>query len=447
MAEAASSINGTPNGSRIRRFFTPEHRPFWLIVANGAIFQLSLALFDPRGVVAAFLMDLTGSSALVGVALAVGPASTTLPQLYESHVLADGRRRMPHYIKGAHTRWGAFACIIAATVLLHRHATLLAWLFLIGVTVVGFGTGIGIVSFGDILTRTVPPHRRGRLFGLRVAIGSVLAFAAGGLIDSLLGSRSPLPFPYNYAVLFAFSGLFLMMAQFCFMRVEEPEPEPSERPADTFWSFVRHVIAVIRHNRNASRYLLYRNLAPVAWTPVAFAVPFAMKELQLSAGVVSWFVVAGVVAATSSNVFWAWLSDRVGNRSLLRLGSAVSMVGVGLLALTPLIDGQVPGGTMPWALVWLLAVYALAEMGRIGVQIGSLNYIYELGSGPDVPMYIGSMNTFSAPALLLSPLLMGRLAETYGFTMINLIGMIFGAWALLLTVKLHEPRRMVIDPT
>lgn len=431
----------TPEGvARWGRFFRPEHHPFWLIVANGVIFQLSFAMFDPKGIVAAFLMELTGKEWLVGVALAIGPTTSTLPQLYASHLIADGRRRMPYYIKGAHIRWTSFAAILVMVPLLRHHPLPLALLFLVATGVIGFATGIGVVSFGDILTRTVAPRRRGRLFGLRIAIGSLFAFAAGGTIERVLDPSFPIRFPYNYLLLFACSGLLLIAAQLCFMRIKEPPAQPSSSHAATFGAFLRSTLRVVLRDKNARRYVIYRNLAPATWIPVSFVVPYAMEELGFRATVVGSFLICGVISAALSNLLWARLSDRVGNRANVRLGILFTATAVGLLALAPLVAREAAPAVMHG---WLLLVVGLSEMGLTGIRVGELNYIYELGRGPDVPLYIGSLNTLASPALLLTPLVMGALAERFGYTVINLLGVGFGFAAILLTLTLREPRHDV----
>ncbi|MCC7493019.1 MAG: MFS transporter [Fimbriimonadaceae bacterium] len=428
--------------ARLTWLFSQPNHAFWLIVLNGVLFQLSFALFDPRRVVAAFLTDLTGREWLVGLAIAIQPTSMTLPQLYASHQVADGRPRMPYYIRGAAVRWVGTWLAVLAVVTLHRQTLLLATLFLLLIGVIGAGTGLGVVAFGDIVIRTVPAHRRGRLFGLRIALGSLLALAMGGLVKRVLSPSFPWPFPYNYALLFAISAVILMLAQACFMRVQEPPVEPRPRPAEHFGGYLRHAWRVLRRDPNAQRYILYRLVAPAGWVPVSLSVPYAMKVLGFGAQVVGWFMIASVLAAAASNVVWARLSDRVGNRVCIRLGTACVVTGVGLMALTPLIGEAVAGsGPNSVVLIWLIAVNALSEVGQTGVNLGGLNYTYELAQGPEAPLYIGALQSFSAPALAITPPLMALLAQRHGYPAIYVLGLLLGAMALYTTLLLREPRR------
>lgn len=421
--------------------FGPEHRAFWLLVLNGVIFSFSSAMFDPRKVVAAFLTQLTGKEYLVGLALAVSPTAMTLPQLRESFILADGRLRMPTYIAGARVRWTSYALIVTAVLLLHNSPHLLAFVFLALTGLVAYGAGLGSVAFGDILARTVAPHRRGRLFGLRLGIGSALVFILGGVIKRVLSPDFPVPFPYNFALLFGVSGLFLVPSQLCFMKIDEPPIEARQRPTETFRQYIRHAVLMILRNPSAKWFVLHRNMTPWVWMPVAFGVPYAMNELHYPASVAGSFVMASVIPNMLAHIAWANVSDRLGNRTSIRLGTALSLGGIGIMALTPLVTAQFCGDSNLPALAWLILATVVSECGVSGFNLGRLNYVYEMGEGPDLPLYIAAISTLAAPALLVTPLLTGWIIGHLGYPVVYGLGLCAGTVAVIASLKLAEPRQ------
>jgi len=442
-AERLSRLGGARReamAARARILFAPEHRSFWLLVLNGIIFSFAAAMFDPRKVVAAFVTQLTGQEYLVGVALAISPTAMTLPQLRESFNLADGRPRMPTYIAGARLRWMSYALIVTAVLLLHDSRQVLAVVFLSLTGLVSYGAGLGSVAFGDILSRTVAPHRRGRLFGLRLGIGSALVFILGGVIKRVLSPDFPVPFPYNFALLFGISGLFLVPSQLCFMKIHEPPVAPQERPTQTFREFIGHALRKIGANPSAKWFVLHRNFTPWVWMPVAFAVPYAMNELGYGAEVAGSFVMAGVIPNMLAHIVWAQVSDRRGNRVAIRLGTAFALAGIGIMALTPLVTARFCADSNLPALAWLILATVVSECGTSGFNLGRMNYLYEMGEGPDLPLYIAAISTLAAPALCVTPLLTGWIIGHLGYPVIYVISLLAGVGAVVCSLKLNEPR-------
>lgn len=427
---------------RWRRWFAREHRAFWLIAVNGILFQLSWALFDARYVVAAFLTTLTGREWVVGLANSIQATAMMLPQLYASHLVSDGRARMPLYVRGAQIRWIALGVITFGVLALAHYRTLTAVLFLTMIGVMGMGVGLGVVAFGDIVTRTVQPHRRGRLFGVRLTIGGLLSFVLGLLVKWLLSDHSPLGWPANYALLFGVSLLFLITAQLCFMRIEEPPCERRTRPAATFRQFVAHAARVLREDRAARRFACYRLLTPIAWSPMLFITPYMMNRFGFSDDVVGPLVSSGVVAGALSNVLWAALSDRVGNRIVIRLGASLAVLSIAMLAAAPEIMQRFDGPSVgPVTFYWLLVANGLVQMCVMAGSLAGLNYLYELAPRDEVPLYVGLLNTITAPVTAIAAPLAGWLAGRYSYELIFIAGALAGLAAVGTTLRLDEPRQ------
>jgi MFS family permease len=415
-----------------------DQRAFWLIVANGVLVRLYFEVFSPKRVVAAFLTQLTHREWMVGCALAIGPATACLPMLLCSHAMADRQQRMPFYRLGAQLKWISLALTLAFVAWLPGRPWLLAWLFIAMCGVFGLGDAVTGPAFGDIVARTVPSTRRGRLFGLRVAIGGTLAFFAGDLIRRVLSPDSRLGFPANYLLLFAVAFAFLVAAQHCFMRVAEPPlPHPPEaRPP--LGQYLREAGAVLRGDANALRYSIYRNLSPLGWVPAAFIIPYALDHLHFSAGVVGTLISTSVLASSVSNLVWGSLGDRYGNRLVIVMSSALLLVAAGMLALTPALASLGPGHTL---LSWLVAVNALGEVGLTGAGNGQLNYMYDLAPDDQVPLYIGVVTTAAAPMTVIGPLLIGLAAHCYSYLTIFVLGVIFSVAVLAASLAIGEPRR------
>lgn len=427
---------------RLKGLFGPAHRPFWLIVANGVIFQGSQAMIDGRRVGAAFLMELTGRDWIVGLVIGLNMAMMGLPQLYTAYVLSDGRPRMAMYVSGAHLRWGSLGLLVVAVLTLRGHPMLLAGLVVALLGLCSAATGLGLPAFGDVVSRTVEPHRRGRLFGLRLLFGGFLALLMGGVVNRVLAPDSVLPFPYNYALLFSFGLFFLVTAQLCFMRIDEPPTRPRERPANSFPAYLRHVARQLVREPDARHFALFAAVSTLAWAPLALLVPYAMGGFGLDASVTGWFVATGVLAGAATNPFWMWVSDRRGNRLVLRLVSAGALTAVALASLTPAVAAAYDRlFGLPAPLFWLLLVNGVAEAAMTGGMIGGNNYVYELAPEGEVPRYVAAINSSVAPISAIAYPLCGWIAQRFGYPVVFGFAGLFATARLVTALLLAEPRR------
>ena len=74
-----------------------------------------------------------------------------------------------------------------------------------------------------------------------------------------------------------------------------------------------------------------------------------------------------------------------------------------------------------------------------GVRLGQINYMLDVSPDAERPTYLGFMNTFLAPVLLLS-MLGGYIIERTSFEALFFAVMGAATLALVLTVRLDEPR-------
>ncbi|MBI5833418.1 MAG: MFS transporter [Armatimonadetes bacterium] len=422
---------------RLRRAFSAEYRDFWLIVANGVLVRLYFEVFSPKRVVAAFLTELTHREWMVGLALAAPTVFSCLPMLFFSHRMETEPRRMPFYARGARIKWVSQFALLFAVVMLPRYPMVLALFFVAMCGLFGLGDAMGGPAFGDVVARTIVPHRRGRMFGLRVALGGVLAFFVGGLISRCLDPRLGLPFPNNYLLLFGTAFAFLVAAQFCFMRVDEPPLESVPEQTQPLADYLRSALVVLRSDVNVRRFCIYRNLSPLGWVPAAFIIPYALGRLHFPPSVVGTIVSTSVVASSVSNLFWGSLGDKRGNSLVLRYSSLFLLLAAASLAVTPLLVGQVTQGTL---LTWLVASNAIGEVGLVGMMNGQLNYLYDLAPDDQVPLYVGTVATAAAPMLIFAPLLIGWAAGRFDYIVIFTFGLVFSLAVWISTFGLGEPR-------
>ncbi len=121
------------------------------------------------------------------------------------------------------------------------------------------------------------------------------------------------------------------------------------------------------------------------------------------------------------------LSERKGNHRVIQIATAAG-------ALAPLVGLIFSlGGFRSGAAVPVLFAPVFLAMGVTGsaYALGYINYVMELGSSPQRPIYIGLFNTLSG-VLVVLPILGGWLLEATSYSVIFglTLGAMVGGWGL-----------------
>lgn len=403
-------------------------------IANGILFAIGMAFIDPITVLPTFVSRLTDSGVVIGLISAMGMSGWFLPQLIAGNYLQSRPYKRPLYIIAAVLRGTGLLLAVAATFYLApRHPTVALVAFLLCFTIYAFAGGTSGPAFLDIVAKTVPGNRLGAFFGHREFWGSLGAIGAGALVRIILGSEA-LPFPNDYALVFALTVCAFVPGWTLFSLISEPPGRVVE--AEPIMAFVRSAPAIVRRNDDFRRLLASRVLTG----SVAIALPFYMIYCREVLGVAE--ETAGTYVAiqkTGALVFiplWAFLNDRRGPRSLLLAVTALFVVSTSVALVASLLPAHPALGRF----AFLVVFFPLAAVGA-GSFMGYNNYVIAIAPEERRPLYIGIQNTLFAVTGFL-PLLGGALVELTSFRVLFATAMTLAAAGFIATIRLtpQEPR-------
>jgi MFS family permease len=370
---------------------------------HGVFYRAGMAFSEPTSVLPVFLSHFTGSLTMIGVFSALIQGGGTLPLLFVANRLERARRKKPVLLAAIWVRAAAWG-ILGVLVFFWRDGdtTLVLMALLTLLFIFSFAGGVATVPFNDLWAKALPATMRGRFFGYRQLWGGVMALGAAYVVKRVLGDPE-LVFPNNYGLLFLLSFAFLVISYIALSSVREPEGDIIETPR-RMSTFLGQSLRMIREDRNFGRFLLSR--LTIGFT--AFALPFyvlyGQQELQMPAERIGLLVGAQVAGAILSNIVWAELSDRVGNRSVIMLTGLVAV----LIPVLTLVSTYVGGSTL------LVAVFALIGAQISGAGIGFKNYLLEIAPVPLRPAYIAVAGTLSG-FLFLLPIAGGFVVDLWGY--------------------------------
>jgi hypothetical protein len=403
---------------------SPEHVRFNFAMGlvHGIFFEAGLAFSSPTAVLPVFLNQFTGSLALIGLSTAVVKAGGVLPQLIVAHRL-QGRSRSKRVLVPAiwirAASWGVLGLFTWACADCGTAALLGALLFLL--VVFSTAGGVANVPFNELWGKALPARLRGRFWGNRQLWGGLLAIGSGYGVRSVLSAE--IAFPKNYALLFAFSFFLISLSYVALSSVREPAGERSGT-RDRFGTFLFNAISLFRRDRGFT-WLIVAQLSTMFF---GFAVPFYVlygkEQLGMPIEQVGILVSAQMAGAIGSNLLWGSLSDRLGNRSVIRL-TAVATIIIPALALA----GQHGG----WEL--LIPVFVFIGSAISGGNIGFVNYVLEIAPPSLRPTYIAVSGTLNG-LLALLPIVGGWVVDMGSYRLAFWIALGFAVVALGSTLKL-----------
>ena len=410
-------------------------------VINGAIFMFGFSFLHPNTVLPVFVRQLTESNVLVGLASAIQRAGWLLPQL-----LVAGYAENLTYKRGLYIRANAVRLVLtwliipllACCAVSRPHWTLAGFLVLSGIAAV-FG-GLAAVPYSDIVGKTIPGPYFGQFFATRLFLGAGLSsILAGFLVRYLLSEDSPHVFPGNFIIVFSIGAALMTIGILCYIIVREPPGKVSRRRR-TFVDIVGNIPSILRKDRQFRLLLLVLVLASGLGFSLPFYIVLVQERFGASSGVAGTFLATQTLGVLLSNLFWAWLSRRSGNLSLIRVTTfGQILIPVYTLGLVYLMADTLQGSPSWVVSVAFSPVFFLIGAFISGGYIGYNSLLLSMAPEERRPTYIGVTNSLMGAAALY-PLLGGIIVEFLGINMVFFLAALLCTGGFLVCLTLTESR-------
>ena len=398
-------------------------------------------------VLPAFIQTMTASSVLVGLSSAIIRIGWSWPQVFISRIVESRSRKMPLLLTVGYLRSLAWFAIAALTFLIGgSHPALFLTCFLL---LYAFSTsmmGISNVPFMDIVGKAIPSATRARVIAMRRLVGGAMAMLAGVVISYVLSERSGLSFPRDYGVLFILSGIGTTLSIYIFGKIPEPI-EPVRKTRQALGAYLKGGLAIVKEDANFR--LLCGVQVQMAFCQMAlpFYVPYAISELRVGPVYVGVFVAVLQLSSLLSNVMWAHVGQRKGNRALIVYGSyfllfttiaSLLTIYVPDVKITPLAFLGFPGA-VSIRVAFFALTFVFTGFGISGLFTGRMTYVLDIAPPDRRPTYTSFLNVFMLPQGLF-PLIAGSLVSWISYWNVFLITLLFSV-PLVLSVRRLEDLR------
>ena len=412
---------------------------FVCLVLDYVFFSVGLAFISQTTVLPSFVSQLTDSAPLIGLSSTIMTGAWLLPQLIAASYLADKDRKKPYLMLTAAVGRPVFWLLAGVLFLGGDLApTLILGLFFVVLAIFMSTDALAAVAWFDILSKTIPPTRRGRLFGIAQFFSGLLTVGAGAVVNALLGPQGP-PFPNNYALLFFLAGLSLFISLFALAFLREPvKPTQGERLP---WNaFLPKLLMVLRENRTFRLATALRLLMGLGGMALPFYVVYATEELRLGIGAIGLFLSSQVIGGILAGFVWGYLNERSGSRIVIQCSTVMALASP-LLALLMGPIARLAGASTIY--VYSLIFLAIGALNS-SMMPGFINFVLELAPPEERATYIALTNTLCG-VLLVVPFLGGWLLQATSYPVLFAVTAVGIALGLVLTFRLEEPRQMTSE--
>jgi MFS family permease len=391
---------------------------------HGMLGMTGFRLFNAPTFLPAYLHQVSGSNAIVGLALALQQVGGVISPIFTGAKVEHRKKVMPAAMWMGSLGRAAVLMVAVSGWVLKGPPLVMSLLFFI--FLFGLFMGAQRVVFSLLMSKVIPLSRRGRLQAWRNATGgaiaAVLAWVAGKYFigPNLFGNG------YSTTFLFGFVLTSLGLSALGFL-LREPEPPTTRTPSrvrDRFREFPQ----LIRQDRSYGFFLLVQMLATSARIATPFYILYVAKFIGASGAMQGALTFAFLAADTCSNLIWGNLGDRTGFRLVLLL--AIAGWAVSTIVLMTLHQ-PVP----------IILAFAGLGAAQAGYMMAAQTMILEFGAREDLPMRIAVSATAEAITATAGPLVGGVVAEAFGYPVVFGASLGFlSVGLLLLLLAVQDPR-------
>lgn len=397
---------------------------FFRQVAAIVLTGLGDTLTNPKTTLAWLLGIVGAPAAMVAWLVPIRDSGSMLPQLFIATYIRAQARRKPLWVVGSLVQAIALLAMGAAAWLTEG---LLAGLLILGcLTLFSLARSVCSVAIKDIVGKTIPKTRRGRMHGMATTVSGLLALAFGSYMMLRPPADGDVLF---YALLLVGSAMLWVGAAILYHQVEEA-PGATEGGG----SAIREAISrmgLLRDDAPFRRFVITRALLLCSALSAPYYVVLG-QEVEASLSMLGAFLVANGLANSLSAMFWGRMADLSSRQVLTRAGLLASL-------LAPIVVGLHWWNVLPENLhMWLFPVaFFVLGIAHSGVRVGRKTYVLDMAGGNKRTDYVAVSNSIIG-LLLLSAGFLGLLTALIGPGGMLLLLSGLGFCGALLSLRLQE---------
>ena len=368
---------------------------FFAILLSQCLTKLGDALASSK-IVLPWVMSQSGVPAFfTGLLVPIRESGSLLPQLILGSVIRSYVLRKWFYVIGSLLQ---SLCILGMAWVAYTFRGFEAGIYIISILVLfSLARGMCSVSSKDVLGKTIPKTRRGRLSGYAASISGFITLGVAIVLWlDMSGGDNQL-----YILLIIAAALWFIEA-IVFARISE-YPGATEGGGNALVEAFQR-LSLLKEDKPFRRFVVVRSLMMSSGLAAPFLIVMAQSENGSQAIInLSLFIgVSGLASLISGNI-WGQLSDS-SSRQVMLITSFTTASILSIAAVLEFFYESVP--------IWtIVSLYFLLAVSHQGVRLGRKIYIVDLAGGNKRTDYVAVSNTLIGVLLLIFGLLSAVVAQ------------------------------------
>jgi len=360
---------------------------FFLQVITQFFTKFGDAIANPKTVLAWMMSALSAPAALTAWLVPIRESGSLIPQLAIAAWVRRLAVRKWVFVLGSVLQAAAVAAMGLIAVSLTGTA---AGLTLLG-ALVGFSLARGLCSVAskDVLGKTVPRTRRGRVSGWSEFLAGFITVALG--IGLMLGIGQP-DVMGKWLVLMGVAAVLWLLGATSYAMIRE-FPGATEGGGNAAAEALGR-LKLLRTDRAFRDFVIARSLLLCSALSAPFFILLAHANTDGALVTLGLFVIADGVAGLVSAPFWGRFADVSSRRVMIIAGATSALIGLALIATAATLPGLA-------GQAWLYpAFFFLLSVAHSGVRMGRKTYVVDLAGGNKRTDYVAVSNTVIGVVLL-----------------------------------------------
>ena len=366
---------------------TPKN--YFLILISNMLTSLGDTLSNPKTVLTWVMSYVNAPVMLISFIVPIRESGSMLPQLFIAHYIRKRAVRKYVWVLGSFLQFLAIAGI--GLIALSFEGSIAGWLIILCLIAFSLSRGLCSIAFKDVLGKTIPKKKRGKLKGYTSSVSGILVLAAGLFI--LYRSKNDVGIEfYSYLIFFA-SALWLIAALIYANIKEFPgATEGGKNGLKEAWNR----LSLLKEDKPFRNFIITRSLLLCSALTAPYYILLAQRYVGKEAYLLGLFIIANGVASIISAPVWGKMADKSSKKVMTYaavLTAGLGLIVVGLIQFIPGLRDQI------WLYPVALFVLGIAHQG---VRLGRKTYIVDMAEGNRRTDYVAVSNTLIGFILLIT---------------------------------------------
>ena len=363
-------------------------RNFFLQIFSNMFIQLGDTLSNPKTVLTWLMSYVSAPVYLISLIVPLRESGSMVPQVFFAPFIRKRSIRKWLWIIGALLQFLAIGAI--GIIVLNFKGVTAGWLIVTAVVLFSLSRSISSLSSKDIIGKTIPKTRRGRMKGYAVSVSGVLVLATG--LFMLYRSEKGANINFYTNIIFFASATWLVAAVI-YSGIKEFPSQIKKESSDKNSIFAS--FGLLKTDKQFRDFIIARTLLLCTALSAPFYVVLAQNYVGKEAYLLGLFIIAKGVASTVSSPIWGRYADKSSKNIMAVAVLIASVLGIFIfftISYFPLLRSA------KWLYPVVLFILGIAHQG---VRLGRKTYVIDMGTGNKRTSYVSVSNTVIGIILLM----------------------------------------------